>query len=130
MQQVQEKYKQREQELIQKHEEERILWEDEKAYLETEINTIEDQYKKIAIEKGKYHKLYVSLRSEKGSLDDEVGKDTPDRCGSKMTPRVATPKRPLLNHFRRQTQPPIRQIMALKPSMQILKKRTNSRPRL
>ena len=92
LQQVQEKYKQREQELIQKHEEERILWEDEKAYLETEINTIEDQYKKIAIEKGKYHKLYVSLRSEKGSLDDEVGKDTPDRCGSKMTPRVATPK--------------------------------------
>eukprot|EP00944_MAST-04C_sp_MAST-4C-sp1_P005781 g5781.t1 len=92
LQQVQEKFKQREQELIQKHEQERILWEDEKAYLETEIDTIEDQYKKIAIEKGKYHKLYVSLRSEKGSLDDAVGKDTPDRCGSKTTPRVATPK--------------------------------------
>ena len=91
LQQVQEKYKQREQELIQKHEEERILWEDEKAYLETEISTIEDQYKKIAIEKGKYHKLYVSLRSEKGRLNDQGGKETPDRSGSIIAPRVATP---------------------------------------
>ena len=46
LQQVQEKFKQREQELIQKHEQERILWEDEKAYLETEINTIEDNTRK------------------------------------------------------------------------------------
>ena len=127
---MQEKFKQREQELIQKHEEERILWEDEKAYLETEIDTIEDQYKKIAIEKGKYHKLYVSLRSEKGSLDDAVGKDTPDRCGSKTTPRVATPKTAAAEPVSKANATPDTADNGTKTFGGNIKKRTNSRPRL
>jgi hypothetical protein len=43
----------------------KILWEDEKSYLEDEIKTLESAYKEVAVEKGKFHKLYLALKEEK-----------------------------------------------------------------
>ena len=41
---------------------------DEKSYLEDEIKALEAAYKEVAVEKGKFHKLYLALKEGKESV--------------------------------------------------------------
>ena len=82
LQKIKQEYQLREKELILKHQREKILWEDEKHYLEKEIKTVETQYKNVIVEKGKYHKLYLSAKAGvvvKNDVKTSVNKDTPDK---------------------------------------------------
>jgi hypothetical protein len=81
LQQIQEKYQAREKELIQKHQHEKILWEDEKKYLEDEIQVVEEQYKHVVVEKGKYHKMYLKAKEAVDQKNNSVtlNNGTPDK---------------------------------------------------
>ena len=80
LQQIQEKFQAREKELIKKHQHEKILWEDEKKYLEEEIQVVEEQYKHLVVEKGKYHKMYLKVKEAFDQKNNPVtiNKVTPD----------------------------------------------------
>ena len=109
LQQIQEKFQAREKELIKKHQHEKILWEDEKKYLEEEIQVVEEQYKHLVVEKGKYHKMYLKVKEAFDQKNNPVtiNKVTPDK--NVFVNNVSTPDTDIIEPARDnfQNKPPV-----------------------